>query len=626
MIDAYKIGVSIAMTNGVSSVLGVIAKDVMGLHGHVRELEAGFGRVRVAMLGAAGVMGGAAVLGVFKELANAAKEFRVEQTRLVPAGFTADQARRATRQAWDVTTSTPGANLEHALAHQREMREILGDAESARRASPLVEQMAVALHAQTGVDAENGMKSLLKAVEMQAQQRLFDKEGKFDEGTFKTHMDAAYRFLVAANGFVKPEAMNQMMQQAGTSAEMMEDPFKFWRTKLHEAIEQGASRAGTGDAALWRALMNGTLPGINRRAAWHNVGLGHSDGKDFRMEAGPRETFAHEGEDAFITKWLLPALQKHGVTTPDAIRDWLSVNLPSETGRRNAVLNAANRVGSLKAQANYDSTMGFQEAYRYHQDNNPELKMKAFEEALHSFKVALGDPMLDTATGMLTKITAKINEATRWAAANPDAVQKIEKVIAVIGVASAAGGAILLAGAAFTALSGALLPFVAGGGALLALYALAGPDGLAAVGSALVKLKDYVAEFAQWARSVSDGLGLTTSSGGGGISPDKQRAINNLLSGRHSDGRPLGAGEDPSILGEEMPVPPSMVHKSSFLQGYDHGGGARIQTITYVQLDKRTIARAVSEEQGRRFSGPENGTSGFSGRVSPLTPGGLVSA
>ena len=167
---------------------------------------------------------------------------------------------------------------------------------------------------------------------------------------------------------------------------------------------------------------------------------------------------------------------------------------------------------------------------------------------------------------------------------------------------------------------------MAGGGALLALYALAGPDGLAAVGSALVKLKDYVAEFAQWARSVSDGLGLTTSSGGGGISPDKQRAINNLLSGRHSDGRPLGAGEDPSILGEEMPVPPSMVHKSSFLQGYDHGGGARIQTITYVQLDKRTIARAVSEEQGRRFSGPENGTSGFSGRVSPLTPGGLVSA
>ena len=51
-----------------------------------------------------------------------------------------------------------------------------------------------------------------------------------------------------------------------------------------------------------------------------------------------------------------------------------------------------------------------------------------------------------------------------------------------------------------------------------------------------------------------------------------------------------------------------------------------VHTITYVQLDGRTIAKAVSDQQARGMTLPPAGTSGFDGRMSPFSPGQQVRA
>ena len=50
-----------------------------------------------------------------------------------------------------------------------------------------------------------------------------------------------------------------------------------------------------------------------------------------------------------------------------------------------------------------------------------------------------------------------------------------------------------------------------------------------------------------------------------------------------------------------------------------------VHTITYIQLDGRTIAKAVSDQQARGMSMSPAGTSRFDGRMTPSSPGQLVS-
>ena len=46
-----------------------------------------------------------------------------------------------------------------------------------------------------------------------------------------------------------------------------------------------------------------------------------------------------------------------------------------------------------------------------------------------------------------------------------------------------------------------------------------------------------------------------------------------------------------------------------------------VHTITYVQMDGRTIARAVSDQQARQATLPPSGTSRFDIRMNAPSPG-----
>ena len=78
MADIYKIGVSIALANGMSPVLAIISRDLMGVHTKVGDIEKGMGRWALAAGGAAAILGGAAIFGGMLKLALLARAMALD--------------------------------------------------------------------------------------------------------------------------------------------------------------------------------------------------------------------------------------------------------------------------------------------------------------------------------------------------------------------------------------------------------------------------------------------------------------------------------------------------------------------------------------------------------------------
>jgi hypothetical protein len=54
----YNVSIRLAATGGLSGVLASIGKSILGLHGGVRELEHGFGRLKLGIYAAAAMAAG----------------------------------------------------------------------------------------------------------------------------------------------------------------------------------------------------------------------------------------------------------------------------------------------------------------------------------------------------------------------------------------------------------------------------------------------------------------------------------------------------------------------------------------------------------------------------------------
>ena len=630
MIANYKIGVHLAATNGVSGVLSVIARDLLGVHGHVNNDTAAMGRMKVAIGGVASIMGGVAVLGVFKSLAEAAKEFRIEQSRLAGAGFTPQQSDAAVLQAKNVALNIPGANAAETLRHIRESNEILGSAKSATDVAPIVEKLALALHNQTGMETESAMKFLSKAVEIQAQEKLFDKDGKFDKDNFKDRMDAAYRFLVASNGFIPATSLNTMLQQSGVAAQM-QDYKKFWPNMLMMGIEQGGARAGTGLAADYRTINSGIV-GKDRQAAWVGAGLMHYEGsgksrKSVLNADGQKIIDGPGGVQEYVETKMVPALLKklhfktleeHGAM--EALRAWIQKNESVETARR-SLSAMINKVGMDKARENYARTPGFEATYDHLMANNPEMQMHAFEEALKNLKRTLGDPMWDPAIGVVNKLTLQLNKLAKLAQDHPESVETLEKVALAIAAVMTLGGAVALG-------SVTLGPLVA------ALAALAAPAlGLVAVAAGIVALAAAIPGLGEAVKGLLADLTPADLSKGVvgwlGMVGNVAYGDNGLITNPAGAARNAWEGFTHRQTADEQTADRRKRHPEEFSAdgtwsgpGNNSPGGSAAKPIiqTVINLDGKEIARSTSAYQAQDLGKPPSSGPNFNFRASPAYP------
>ena len=130
--EAYKIMVSIGLANGMSPILAVIGRDVLGLNTKVQDVEKSFGRWGLAAGGVAGILGGSAMLGSMVKLVEHGKEF-VHQLELMKiANVSNANIVLNTAKAYEVSGKVLTTTVTDNMKHLRELSYAFGTDEAAR--------------------------------------------------------------------------------------------------------------------------------------------------------------------------------------------------------------------------------------------------------------------------------------------------------------------------------------------------------------------------------------------------------------------------------------------------------------------------------------------------------------
>jgi hypothetical protein len=127
--DVYQIGISIAMQNGVSSVLRMIQKDVLNLSSSVQAAASGFGRLKLAIAGATSVFVGTAVLKGLADLSRAGEKYTHQLELMKTAGMQAAEVQASIAAANNVSSTVLSMTPTENLKTIRELRMALASAD-----------------------------------------------------------------------------------------------------------------------------------------------------------------------------------------------------------------------------------------------------------------------------------------------------------------------------------------------------------------------------------------------------------------------------------------------------------------------------------------------------------------
>ena len=125
--DVYKIAVSIALANGMSPVLAIISRDLLGVHAKVGQIEKDMRRWALAAGGAAGVIGGAALIGGLAKLAEHGAEVNHQLELMKLQGMDVADVHLGMAAAMETSGKVLTSVYAENLAHVRELRYAFGD-------------------------------------------------------------------------------------------------------------------------------------------------------------------------------------------------------------------------------------------------------------------------------------------------------------------------------------------------------------------------------------------------------------------------------------------------------------------------------------------------------------------
>ncbi len=461
MADIYRIGVSLALTNGVSQVLGVMARDLLGFRGEIGKSQESLNRLKGVMLGVGAVMGGTAILGGMVKLVEHGEKLVHQQSLMAAAGMSVREQAEATATAYKASADVLGTTVDRNVAAVRELRGILGTTPDAIAAMPSFAKAGVVMHNVTGKDDEGSLQTLAKALELRGDV-INPKSGKIDPALFKAGLDQAVKTIIASGGLITARDLMGVTKQAGPMARMMTAQ-QFYDTAFSAIMEMGGQRAGTALSAVGRAMYGGIMPKRNADefARLNLLDMRHvkeGKGGSMRIDSGGFrgiDVLSKEGLLAYTERVLKPAMEKRGINTAQQQQIEMYRLFPTETSRRLIGLflqqaETVRRDVNLRGQA-----QGVDAGYTNALANDPTAKMQAFKAAWENLLTSLGAPLVKPATDALVWVATEINKLTAIFAAHPDAVR------AIAGFTAAFGGLLVLGGAIQVA-AFALSPFTTG--------------------------------------------------------------------------------------------------------------------------------------------------------------------
>jgi hypothetical protein len=624
MADIYRIAVTIALTNGMSSVLAIIGRDVMGLNTKVKDIEKGFGRWGLAIGGAEAVLGGAAIFGGMAKLAKHGAEANHQLELMKLQGMSFAEIQEASAQAMLVTGKVLTTNYADNLKHIRELRYAFGDTPDAERYLETVTKSNAILNALNGGKGAGGTDqvwSLVKALE--------EKGLTANPALFQSYVDQMTKAVVASGGRVTPQMFFSAFKYGRTA--MLGWNEEFVTQYLPRLIQSWSGGGGSGTGGPGNALMSAFTKVVQGQMslkgaqAFEHYGLGKAhhirgsssaqiDVKGAQQFAGSPYRWAQDVE--------VPALGQHGINlraAREALGPLATQNFKTSEeflaaveakGKAEGGLNkdvfkiiqaisqqfqvrtASSAITQMVLQGGallgdlspfekdarlqreaFDQRMSYDELIKH----DYATMMVAFHEQWKSLGQVVGQPLTD-AGGPVLKVLASVthlmNETSQLAGAHPEGVKVAIEIIAALGASLLVTGLVALAAAIAPLLGlGAILAGVAAGfAALAAINWGAITSGLASAASGIVS--------------------FIHSLGGAKVNPGV------LVPGGH--GRTFqgtAPAAAPGKQGWNVTTPPR--------------GEKAIQLTTNLHMDGRKIAEAVTTHQVSAWSGPSQGSRYF---------------
>jgi hypothetical protein len=597
MFEAYKVGVTLALHNQVSSVLGLIARDFAKTNVHAIALKTTLKEVK--LLGMAGaIVGGAGFLGlgIISRTIAPAKEY-VHQLQLAQAaGMSQLEIANATGAAWKTTGEVMTTTAADNLKVIKELRQVFGGTEHAITFLPQMQKMQAVLdnvlHGHGGIGA--------KDVGFTAARMLELRGVSMNTESFGAQSDLIMKAVIASGGKVTPQMLLQAQKYGGIGATSFGNDFMYG--VLPTIVQElGGSSTGTSLTSMYRAVVGGRMDKRSLKK-WEKLGLAdisHADiGKDTAM-IRPGDI---AGADLFKTNpyryvqdVLIPALVKHGITsTADQSAEMDRLFSNRNAGRIANIF--ATQGPRIEKDFNLIGKAGTTGAYNDLIKNDPMMAAAALSAQWENLKTSIGVAVVPILLPVMRGLTTAFNTLGQFLMKHPTITSALTLTFTALSGLAAIGGTLMIAGAGLKLLGVGITPFSIALRGMGALPLVGIASGLTAIGLSLAALLPaiYHKEIADavddtsWGRWIGDKLNnLTTSTG----------SLNGYTGARGQNGRSY--------------APPSSAKP--------------VQVSTQVNLDGREIANVVTQHQVNTMNGPSTSGSGFDSRQS-YVPVGVTGA
>jgi hypothetical protein len=588
--DQYRIGVSIALANGVSPVLAIIAKDLLGIRSPIGEITKQFESWNAKLIGVAGILGGTAIVGGLLEMAKHGDKLLDQQDKMMRAGLQyADVLKLQGTYYNSVANAVPTSTAAEFLKTTNELRAVTGNTDEAAALAPKAMMVDTLLSNALGREMHGEYYKLLRSAEM--------KGISTDPEKLQQFTDQVFSYITAFGGKLSAEDFQTLARRGGT-AFMNAKPEAIGPLAVL-AADLGGSAAGTTIMTLQQLQT-----GANTLAKQQGQTLGDLGLLDMskttptgfggsRLQLAPgamKGSLEHIGDlPGWIKDTVYPALEKASHGDEALLQSMIAKISPN----RNAA-KLIEMFGDPKFLAQQGKDLGLAgqvepipDAYKHFIDRNPVGVHKAFDDQYDSMLQAIGAPMMQAALPVMRDVTSMFNSFGALANAHPEAIKIMAEAVAAIGIALVgAGAATLIALAGFPAI---VTGIVAAAAALVALNWSAIESMFTGIASAISAFIDAIA--ALYHR-------ITGGSGWGPARDETGHIKNPGLFDRYIWGDPA-PHELPPI---NVPPDEGLKKKTMFEPGISTPRAQQIGLS--LNIDGRTLAQAISDELANLYGFP----------------------
>lgn len=616
MINAYTIGINLAVTNNVGQAVGQINAALSGLNNQVNQISRQMRSLQHIMSGHQMMRAGERILGGLGEQIKAGADLNTEFTRtLMLGGEIAKHAADMRRDSMAWAKDFPSANPASLFRTERELTPQVGY-EEAKALTPRLAMLGANLAFMSG--KPGGEHDALDAYKtLEAVGGLYDeKSGKFDEARFTRYTDALNATLLTSGGLTSVADMRTAARQAGPSIIGMpaEALFPFLSTL---GIQMGHPRAGTASMSFAQQMSGGvmtrrTVEGMEKAKLLSHDEYTVGKGGSVVVKDEARQRLAAETADPlkFATEKLLPATQ--GMSNTDTMALVMGMFGRQTTQRliTDLLRNNPQFWREREVAADQQKTMGLEGAYKTMNNGSVTANMHNAEEAWKGFQQAVTDACAPEIVLGLHGLT----DAVHWLAETAGKPENKQTVIYLTALTGAVGTLMTVVGGARVAL-GTLGMFRLGSaiGFLVRIPWLVVSVGARALATGIMAIADIAGLAALGGTLSAIGAALAVVIGavkGFSMSPEASKEAEKRLQGLGAERRSTAPS---NMVPQDMPpgfnpVTGEKINYNGAASGGRQELHVRISGSVPVMADGRVIGHVAGERMAAMLTAPPRGS------------------